>query len=401
MEVTALAKLKDVVSAGGDPVDDRHHDGVPTNTWTMPSHMPMQPPSVPPAFTSQRRDPAADPQLMSPIPARDIPRLPPAHYDWESDSEDEGPDLSTSKVKEPSRTPSGTPPPVDEGLDAEVAELIASFQALIITHSPSLAFTEQPSIDGHGDEPAANSQLIPATDIPRLKPAHCEIDSEAESSDHSTSKVKEPPRTPSGTPLPADGGPDAGVADLVTSVQGLIITHSHSLVYSEAESPDHSTSKVKEPSRTPSGTPPPADGGLDAGVAELVASVQELIIAQSQSLGDPIEAPAVPTLNLSITDPDSFLREIIVTQKYPVLFLGESRTRALPLAIGAMRGSLEGIRATCYHHSGDTEPCHWHAGDAVKIDNVIGEWRVRIGKKSNRDLLERKGTNDDQTRNLC
>ena len=370
---------------------------------------------------------------MSPTPARDIPRLPPAHYESDSDSEDEGPDLSTSKVKEPSRTPSGTPPPAD-GLNAEVAELIASFQALIITHSPSLAFTEQPSIDG--DEPAAHSQLIPATDISHLQLARSEIDSEVESPDRSTSKVKEPSRTPPGTPPPTDGELDGNVAELVASVQELIITRSHSLAFtvqpsvdgddpaaysqlipatdipclqaahnhevdSEAESPDHSTSKAKEPSRAPSGTPPPADGGLDAKVAELVTSVQELIIAHPHSLGDPIEAPAAPTLNPSITNPDSFLREMIVTQKCPVLLLGESRTRALPLAIGAMRGSLQGIRTTCYHHSEDTKPCHWHAGDAVEIDTVIEDMRARIGSKCNRDLLERKGAYDDQPRNLC
>ena len=357
---------------------------------------------------------------MSPTPAGDIPRLPPAHYESDSDSEDESPDLSTSKVKEPSRAPSRTPPPADEGLDAEVADLIASFQALVITHSHSLAFTEQPSIDR--DEPAAHSQ---PTEIPRLQPPHSEIDSEVESPDRSTSKLKKPSHIPSGTPPPADGGLAANVADLVASVQELIITHSPSLAFTEqpsidgdgpavhsqlipttdiprlqpphhetdleVESPDRSTSKVKEPSRTPTGTPPPADGGLDAKVAELVASVQELVIAQSHSLGDPIEAPAAPTPNLSVTDPDSFLREIVVTKKYPVLFLGESLTRALPLAIGAMRGSLQGIWSTCYHHSEDTTPCHWHARDAVKVHKVIEDMRDRIGRKSNRDLLQRKG----------
>ena len=160
---------------------------------------------------------------------------------------------------------------------------------------------------------------------------------------------------------------------------------------SEDESADLSTSMVNEPSRAPSGTPLPADEGSDAEVAELVASVQELVIAQPHSLGDPIEAPAAPTPNLSVTDPDSFLREIVVTKKYPVLFLGESLTRALPLAIGAMRGSLQGIWSTCYHHSEDTTPCHWHARDAVKVHKVIEDMRDRIGRKSNRDLLQRKG----------
>ena len=165
--------------------------------------------------------------------------------------------------------------------------------------------------------------------------------------------------------------------------------HGESNSEDESPDPDRSTSKVKESSRTSSGTPPPADERLDPGVAELIGSAQGLTIADS-----PSEAPVAPTLNLSLarTDPDSFLREIIVKYKYPVLFLGESPTRALPLAIGVMRGSLQGIRATCHHHRRDKIRCHWHAGDTVKIGKAIKEdMSTRVN--SNRYI----GAYDDQT----
>jgi hypothetical protein len=155
---------------------------------------------------------------------------------------------------------------------------------------------------------------------------------------------------------------------------------------SEDERPDRSTSKVTlagpSHSPTPSATPPPpVDEGLDA----LNSKIQVLTtITDSHSL-------------LADPDPDTFLRKVIVTRKCQVLNLGESPTRALPLAVGVMRGTLEGIRATCYHHTQDTLRCQWHAGDAVDIDKAIQDTQARIDwNEDDRGRLELQSVYDDQ-----
>jgi hypothetical protein len=81
-----------------------------------------------------------------------------------------------------------------------------------------------------------------------------------------------------------------------------------------------------------------------------------------------------------------------VTQNYPVLFVGESWNRALPLAIGVLRGSLKGIWATCYHPGAYCTRCDWHNGNVVDRDHVISEtnWRITLNERD-RGKLQSKG----------
>ena len=114
----------------------------------------------------------------------------------------------------------------------------------------------------------------------------------------------------------------------------------------------------------------------------------------------PIQSPADEGLDAevagaartpSIAYYDSRLRDLIVTQNYPVLFVGESRNRALPLAIGVLRGSLQGIWATCYHPGADNTHCHWHDGIVMDRDKAIRDTHLRImWNERDRNMLQSK-----------
>ena len=134
-----------------------------------------------------------------------------------------------------------------------------------------------------------------------------------------------------------------------------------------------------QPSRTPSPSPPPTDDELDAAVAALISATKTLSIAGSNAA--PATTPQRPSL-----------KEEIVTKKCPMLLLGESESRALSFAFGVMRGSLDGIRATCFHHSASTSACSWLDCPPLNTDTAIDHARTRIdSNKTDRYGLERDG----------
>lgn len=70
----------------------------------------------------------------------------------------------------------------------------------------------------------------------------------------------------------------------------------------------------------------------------------------------------------------------MVDDKERVFFVGESQTRSLPIALGIMRGSFDGVYASTYHKRVDHR--------VRSYDELIGTQKERI-EKNNVEMKKR------------
>ena len=82
----------------------------------------------------------------------------------------------------------------------------------------------------------------------------------------------------------------------------------------------------------------------------------------------------------------SRLRNLILPEPCPLLFCGESPTRALPLAIGAMRGSLGNMKATNYYaNESEKKSCPWRTDKSPAPETISGEMLKRFEQNNSED----------------
>ena len=154
-----------------------------------------------------------------------------------------------------------------------------------------------------------------------------------------------------------------------------------------SESGDEGRSVDEHNRVDPERTSTPSPAGLSAEHDDDAATEQT-----DGNEGDSVAGLAEALSQLQIPTPSFRLKDLVLAESCPLLFRGESGDRELPLAIGAMRGSLANVWATCNHvGKHGAEACHFHSGPGnVPTSKTISlQLSRRVAQNSeNRDRLQ-------------